>query len=103
MNGINEMIAFAATLKAKVCTSLSSRYAISAVPLLRHWYHLDCVTGCSGPVAAAAIAAPVASMSLATSVASLDSSATFESLVRSSASRGSGWTHAVAERMLFQE
>src|ERR1700677_386403 len=82
------MIALAATLKAKVCTSLSSRYAMSAVPLLRHWYHLDCEAGCSGPVAAAATAAPALSMSAATSVATPDAvskpSDTVESLARPS-------------------
>jgi len=42
---INERMALAATLNAKVCTSLSSRYVASAVPSLRQRYHLDRVAG----------------------------------------------------------
>src|ERR1700722_12288302 len=63
------MIALAATLKAKVCTSLSSRYAMSAVPLLRQMYHLDSAAGCSGPVAAAANASSAFPMSASKSLA----------------------------------
>src|SRR3954451_14843494 len=57
MNGMKDKMALAATLKANVCTSLSSRYLMIAALSWRRRYHLECAT--TADAGGAAATAPV--------------------------------------------
>src|SRR5215472_136923 len=61
-SGMKDRMALAATLNAKVCTSLSSRYLTIAVPSWRRRYHLE---SCGGAEASRAMGTSVTSTTTA--------------------------------------